>query len=91
MSLQRLENRKIDMAALCCDEMKKYCHKMDGVSFQIGEGEISGFINAIEEYHDRNDCLFSVAFDDGWNSYPELMIRFCPFCGKNLMPEIGEE
>lgn len=56
----------------CCDEMKHFAKEMDNVYFHVGDGECSGSI-WIEPTH--------ISFDDGWNFYPRLELRFCPFCG----------
>jgi len=55
----------------CCEEMSGFLRAMPS-SFHVGDGEISGNIWIEQTY---------ISFSDGWNSYPVLRLRFCPFCG----------
>lgn len=56
----------------CCTEMINFIEKMEKTSFIIGSSEISGSISI-----EPNE----IRFDDGWNDYPTLYFRYCPFCG----------
>jgi hypothetical protein len=55
----------------CCFEMQDFLKRMN----EIGSG---GFEKGIIHV-DKNE----IWLDDGWNNYPTLYFRFCPFCGKN--------
>lgn len=50
--------------------------EIDSVSWQIGEGEISGFVEI---------SLQKINFNDGWNSYPDIIFNYCPVCGIKLI------
>lgn len=67
----------------CCKEWEDYVKKMDGESFSIGEGEISGSISFHRMKRDGQE-VFEINVSDGWNAYPELVIRHCPCCGTRL-------
>jgi hypothetical protein len=56
----------------CCGEMSKFMEEMERASLPVGTGEISGNISIYPTY---------ISFDDGWNFYPTLRLRYCPFCG----------
>lgn len=60
----------------CCDELDTFIKSLDEMYFSIGEGEISGSVELI-----KSSGVWSVSFNDGWNSYPDLKITFCPYCG----------
>lgn len=64
------------MEEKCCEELKDFISILKGVCFDVGEGEVSGSIELMEF-----NQIWSVTFNDGWSSYPELEIRFCPYCG----------
>lgn len=64
------------MKTYCCEELKALIDNLDGIYFPVGEGEVSGGVELV-----KSSDVWSVSFSDGWNSYPDLEIKFCPYCG----------
>lgn len=56
-------------------EFESTIKNINSVSWNIDEGEISGFVEI---------NLQKIHFNDGWNSYPDIIFNYCPVCGIKL-------
>jgi len=56
-------------------EFESTIKEIDSVSWKIGEGECSGYLDI---------SVKKISFNDGWNIYP-IIFNYCPFCGIKLI------